>query len=221
MFNIPGTAEENMERVWGNITEYFSTDAAHTTSKYGYIKLSTFTNPDAPLMKHPMLKGKGAEVKSLVPALAHVWKLYMQAGNPQHESIACGLDMSSTIDQVLEANRNEWKLEGDALGTFQRAVCIFLHMQNELGYYYPLHEGLSLFNVTQKSHYLMHSALQAEYINPRLCWCFGGEDFMHASKQIAHQACQASPAALAGEKTVQQYCIGLHLQLCTEALWRA
>ena len=75
--------------------------------------------------------------------------------------IACGLEMSSMIDTLLEENKEEYALKGDVLIQYQMAIFIFLAMQNHLGDYYPRH-GLKLFDITSKSHYLAHSAYQAE-----------------------------------------------------------
>eukprot|EP00959_Pyramimonas_sp_CCMP1952_P474014 9502732-Pyramimonas_sp.AAC.1 len=82
-------------------------DPSHGVSKSGCfsrLKLSMFTNPKAPRNDFPKLKGKAAEIKHLLPALAWVWRYWMDEDDASHRHIELGLRMSARIDAILSDN---------------------------------------------------------------------------------------------------------------------
>jgi hypothetical protein len=42
-------------------------------------------------------------------------------------------------------------------------------------------EEAHLFQVTSKTHMALHCALLSKHINPRVVWCFSGEDMMYVT----------------------------------------
>ena len=98
---------------------------------------------------------------------------------------------------------------------YQKAIWGVLAAQNSLAAdMEKAHK--KLFNVTIKSHYLAHSALRAEFINPWLEWCYAGESMMHTTKQLAASCVARSPPSRMYEKFWVKYRAGV--QLRAEAL---
>ena len=102
------------------------------------MKLSMFTNPEKPRAKMAKLKGRGAEVKALIPALLSVWKqYYMVDGVQQHEEIALALESSARVDEILDDHKTDYKLPGPVAAEFETHIWIFLIMQNSLAMHFP------------------------------------------------------------------------------------
>ena len=207
-----------MDQVWSDLRDYWRNHPLTAANRYGQLDLSMFTDPSSPMASFPKLKGKAAEVKSLVPALAHVFTLYKDESDILHDYIEAGLNASKQIDEILTMNRTSVALRGDSLMQYRANIFLFLLMQNSLGLYYPEH-GYKLFDVTPKSHFLAHSAWQAEFLNPVLTWCFSGEDFMRKIKDVAGNSVHGTPMYKVGNSVTDAYCQGMHLLMTESNFW--
>ena len=215
---IPGSAEDNLNTVWEKIQEFYAMNPGVHAGRYGHLQLSMICNETEPMKRFPKLKGKAAEVKHLVPALLHAWAFFMDDSSDRHNMILLGLQMSSRIDEILEASKGEFALKGDTLVQYQMAIFIFLNAQNALGTWYP-DEGLKLFDITYKSHALGHSALQAEWINPVLSWCFKGEDFMQKVRKISTNCSKGTALHKVGQAVLEKWCTGMWFNLLPASKW--
>ena len=81
-------------------------------------------------------------------------------------------------------------------------------MQNSLAMHFSS-LGDMLFDITPKSHYLAHIGLFAKYLNPRLGWCYAGEDFMHTVRTLGARAAVGNAPAKCGAKLFDRYAAGL------------
>ena len=216
-----GTPDDNLALVWDTMVEFWKDNPQHGRSRFFSLQLSMFTDPTSPLSSFPKLKGKGAEVRHLVPALQYAWdKLVMthNADNQMYQYISLGLASSSKIDIVLDQNSSAYKLEGAALQAYQSSIFAFLTVQNALAVHYNAH-GYKLFNITPKSHYLAHSAVQAAYLNPRFAWCFGGEDFMQTMKRIGGMCACGTSIYKRSDSVLERYSAGMHFLLTPVDQW--
>ena len=73
-----------------------------------------------------------------------------------------------------------------------------------------------LFNFTIKFHYLAHIAFYSRYFNPRLAWCYSGEDFMQKVKRIVAACAPATSAQLVPTKAMAKYASGLAYMVSEE-----
>ena len=48
------------------------------------------------------------------------------------------------------------------------------------------YKGVKIFNVTFKHHWLLHAGHRAMFQNPRMGWCFQGEDLMLKVRTMTH-----------------------------------
>ena len=214
---LPAGPQENLNIVWQSLERYYK--AHPSPHRYNNLKVSMFCpDPDSPFKKMAKLKGRGAEIKVLVPALHVVWQEFMTKGNPQHEEIKQGLFFSATMDQILDAHKFVPRLPDFKAREFEHAIWGFLTVQNSLGSFYPA-EGCKLFDITPKSHYLAHLGLMARFINPRLGICFAGEDFMGKVKMITASSARANTVYKVTTKTACKYRFGLHYMLKGSSLF--
>ena len=99
-----------------------------------------------------------------------------------------------------DAAAREWK----------SMVFTFLMMQNALGKWHAKNR-MHLFNITMKSHYFAHMGLNAHHINPRLGYCFQGEDYMAKIKAITAASARGNNVYQVSGKATAKYCRGLQL----------
>jgi hypothetical protein len=211
-----GSAEENLTTVWSDVLEYYLDNP--NPNRFTTILLSMFTDAQQPCESFPKLKGKAAEVKALVPAVLFVWRKYMRRENDIHRFVELGLQMSAKIDQIIDETRRLFALQGEDLQRYRTAVFSFLVMQNVLAGYYNNH-GLKLFNITIKSHYLAHSAVQAAWLHPVKGWCFTGEDLMQKLKNVANYSVHGIKPGNLGVTLLEKYCTGMFFELSPASQW--
>ena len=57
-----------------------------------------------------------------------------------------------------------------------------------------------LFNVTSKTHFVLHSLQLCEYIHPKMIWCFKGESTMHRLQTLWKSCLHGSKNYQVGQK---------------------
>lgn len=158
--------------------------------------------------KFPTLKGKGAEIRHLAGPLLETFCTFMDSGKKEERLMKVLLSLAARMEWILDEHADEYKLPAVAAKEFKQCTQGFFQVTTTLGHLFAA-RGVFLFKVVIKFHYLLHLGLVAEYINPRLGWCYAGEDFMHRIKSIA-QASQSgtAPSQVVG-KIMSKYCRGL------------
>ena len=206
----PGTPDANLAEVWARVEQYFRRHAIR--QHYCTMKLSMFCNADDPYGVMPKLKGRAIEVRSLMPALANVWRHYMDIGLVHHKAVLQGLVSSSRMDEILHAFPHVDVLP-DGLGReFAEQSWLYCRCQNAAADYYNKGEDqLLIFDVTIKTHYTCHCALDAVFLNPRRGWNFLGEDFMKDCKTLMAACMRGNGMAGASVKFMDKYVVCLHL----------
>ena len=164
-----------------------------------------FINPDDPHGQFPKLKGKAAQIKALVPALSHVWELYMDAELVEHCAILDGLDSSALMDVVLDNHPDVDVLPQDALDEFVNASWNYASCQNAVAAHYN-RLGFSIFDVAIKTHWTLHCAMEAPFLNPRRSWNYIGEDFMFKCRELHAACCKGCTPASSVNKFAGKYC---------------
>lgn len=181
------------------------------TTHYQNLKLSMFVSTDHPHDRMPKLKGRAAEVKSLMPALRHIWQHYMTPGDLAHQAVLSGLRASCRMDEILAAYPDRDVLPPDAADSFVAESWMYLRSQNAAAAHFNTTLNLLIFDVTIKSHYTAHCALRARFLNPRRSWNYMGEDFMHYCRQMLGQCMQGNDMARAIVKLMEKYVRGMHI----------
>ena len=75
------------------------------------------------------------------------------------------------------------------------------HDDEKLGYF--------LFDITIKTHWTLHCAIEAAFLNPRYSWNFTGEDFMMKCRDLHSSCCKGNDAAGSANKFAVKYCYAL------------
>ena len=210
---MEGTPEANLAILWNDICDYYrSTQGKKYAGKsYRNMYFQMFCNRGDLNETQPQMKGRAAEIRSLTPALNAIFPKYAVRRNALHKSVRLALQFSSRMDEILAENKNEDCLPGPAAMEFQKCTFDLLAATKfccaEAAACDP---PIRAFNLTIKSHYLCHIALQAPWINPRHGWCYAGEDLMHKMKLLAATCCRARSPYTVFDKMNAKYLFALH-----------
>ena len=210
----PGTPEANLKTVWGFIEDYWKDNPVQ--DHYSTMKLSMFLNLEAPHERMPKLKGRAIEVRNLMPALMHAWKHFMHPSQKPFELIVLtGLQASCKLDEILAQYPEVDKLPRQEAAEFQSSAWLYAKCQNAAARHYGSLAGgsLMIFDVTIKTHQMLHGALRAGHLNPRHGWNFAGEDFMGKMKELMQSCVRGNNPGASVIKLMDKYSYALHYQL--------
>lgn len=184
---LPGGAAANIRDVWERIVRAY--EVLCPPAQYTNLSLSAFCDPAKPSGHFPKLKGKGAEVKGLVGALSIVWGGLMDSSKHEHNLIKAALDQVLKFQNIIDDFSQDLFLPQEQVRALQNHVHEFLRIYTELAHIAD-QQGLLLWNMAPKFHFLWHLAQRAEYLCPRRSACHIDEDYVGQVKKIA-QACSA------------------------------
>ena len=172
----------NLKTVWTFIKEIQRHDASRHGYRHRLDKLSMFTKQKG----YPKLKGRAADIKGLDKALQLCWTQYMFPDNMQHAQIAAFLALNVEIAEILDTYSPKYGHMGVPAGPYEDmctkvAQMAQLHLQ--LCEHYKDQE-VSLFNMTSKTHFVIHSIQLSKHLHPSLAWCFKGENSMKLVQRL-------------------------------------
>lgn len=196
-----------MAAVWVDLLKFWKDNGF--TERFGALKIGMWTSADDPHGHMPKLKGKAIHVRNLVPALLHVWTKHMDPSLPEHQAVAEGLRCSAAIDDILDHYSDVDVLPKHAVKEFQCASWTYAQCQNAAADHYNQVLGFLVFDVTIKTHWTLHCAIEAAFLNPRYSWNYIGEDFMMKCRELLASCCKCNTAASSMNKFAGKYCYAL------------
>lgn len=164
--------------------------------------------------KYPKLKGKAAEIKHLTPIVYTMWCEGMVAGDEAHVKIKLALQFSGEVDKMLDDHPRDYALPARVAQAFQLKTLQYVQLQAVLQNL----NGLQVFSVTIKHHYLVHAAIRAGHLSPRVGWCFMGEDYMSKVKRLIASCLAGNAHEKVSMKVAQKLAHALHFVLTREHL---
>ena len=211
------TPEANMDIMWKQIVEEYKQHGIK--GGYSEIRLSMFTpTAAATRARFPCLKGKAAEVKSLAKPLLSLWGRYMDHGSKQHRTVRILLTTSVKMEHMMETHKSYFRIPSDDAKIFKDTVYQYVAATSSLGsFYHPRSEWL--FHFTIKCHYMLHIARSCHEINPRVGWCYQGEDMMNKTKTLVQSCARGTPTHTLISKLMKKYTIGLSYLVMDHSRW--
>jgi hypothetical protein len=198
-----------MNSVWVMLEEWWHNNPA--LQRYSHLKIGNWCNQDDPHGTMPKLKGRAIEVRNLVPALASVWARVMDPNNHVHQAVLEGMKNSAIMDDVLDAYPDADVLPTEDCVDFVNASWDYAKCQNALADHYNKQQGFLVFDVTIKTHWTLHCAMEAPFLNPRLSWNFSGEDFMQKCRGLHQSCCKGNDGLDSVNKFATKYCHALQM----------
>ena len=159
--------------------------------------------------KYPKLRGKAAEIKYLAEPLLHVWQKYYRSQLGVHRDILLYLKLNAQVEEQLIANKELTSFPDEQAAMFENGVTSMLLLLTRIAEHF-LDE--KLFNITQKAHFMQHTALLVKHLNPRLLWCFMGEDMQQRMSSLAKACVKGQRPGQTIFKMFARYRLALHLR---------
>ena len=166
-----------------------------------------FVKAEDPHDSFPKLAGRASEIKNFVPALAAVWSERMEADNVAHQAVLFGLCNSAVMDDILDRYPHVDKLPEDEAQHYTTAAWNYARAQQACAEHFNKEHGgsLMIFDITCKTHWLMHGPEDAKFLNPRLSWNYSGESFMGNAKTLLASCCAGNTASQSTNKFAEKY----------------
>lgn len=202
---LPGTQQENLRTVWEMIKEGYN--VFNVKYKYSEIRITMYAGAGFPL-----LKGKAAEVKGLALPLCKVVEDLLPEDCQIHRWMRKLLFAIVQVEQILTKHKSDARLPRDAALEFSSSCSAIVSLNTALGIHFH-RDGEMLFNHTIKFHYTQHLAIISAYINPRLAWCYSGEDLLQKVRQIVQSCFKGTKHVAVPQKAMLKYIRGLNYRL--------
>jgi len=162
----------------------------------------------------PKLRGKAAQIKAFGPALLNLWqKKIASSTDPMHKDITVLLQANVQMEKILDKFADSVALPANVAKQFIKCSRLMAQLLCKCSEHYLPNPNLKVFNITSKTHMVIHCALLSKYLNPRKVWCFSGEDFMRKVQRIGESCVSGTSPAQAIMKMVSHYRVGLDMEL--------
>ena len=169
---MTGTPEENVAWCWAFVQRFYKGN--RTTTRYRYLnRLTMFVRKKG----YPKLRGKAAEIRHFGPALLALWTACADPASDLHQRIKLMLKLNVRLESILTEHPDEFALPGPAANEFEGVAFAMAQLQTAIAEHF-LGQGQQLYDITSKTHMVLHCALLSKHISPRVSWCFSGEDNM-------------------------------------------
>ena len=202
-----GSVEQNMAAFWADLQAAYVLFGV--ANRYRYLnKVSMFLRPQTNKLS---LRGKAAEIRGLARPLLHIWSGKMTQGLETHRRILLLLKLNWKLEDMLGQFKGSFNMPGPDAAVFGDTMSGFLLLQSELSDFFKDHEP-RMFAVTEKSHFLQHLGLEAKWLNPRLIWCFSGEDMQRRVQRLTQTCVKGQGPGQSTVKMCYRYRAALHMQ---------
>ena len=202
---LPGSAADNIKQIWKDIQAIY---AEHNVPcRFRYLNRTSMYTRKAP--QYPKLRGKAAEIKYLALPLYLIWQRYSKSNIFVHKQILLYLKLNLEAEELLAVHKGDLAFPPDAAKRFEQIIESMLLVLTAIAEHFLPDR---LFNITQKAHFLQHISVLARFINPRLLWCFMGEDMQKRMSGLAKTCVNGLKPGQTSHKMLSRYRIALHLQ---------
>ncbi|CAE7677342.1 unnamed protein product [Symbiodinium sp. CCMP2592] len=116
--------------------------------------------------------------------LLELWEEHMHPDLAVHCKIRTYLRLNIAMEKIMKECRAETAFPEPQATNFIEYAFAMCNLHMELGAHFEA-EGLKLFSPLPKLHLLLHTVLLCRHINPRLTWCYKGEDLQKVSRSLA------------------------------------
>ena len=182
---------------------------SHHGSDFRSMELKHITNPQRPHKEYPLIHHmKAAHVRHMVPMIHGVFGEF--AGPSPYDAFQ--EEMLKALAKLYDVMHSGGLVfTPSEYAAFKQAAFCFL------GAYKALAEeaekaGLKRYNIVPKFHYFVHLVQQSELLNPRACWCYGGEDLVGRASTLAHSCTRGTPQHKVALTMMDKYRVAVHVK---------
>lgn len=200
-------ATKNMRVLWESIQQKYK--SMKVAERFTNLTLSQFINVDKTSTAVPLLKGKAAEIRHLVPVLASVaWDKAQAGGGLKQSHIAqCLHNLACFYDTVASADFFMTAAEAaEAFSCVQKCFQHYAWLQQEA-------KNPCLFQFSPKFHWAYHLAQLCRYQNPKTFWTYRQESWVGSMANLAHSCSHGTKATRLSTSLCQKYLLGFQLRI--------
>jgi len=209
---MPNDENTNLENCLAFLKDYFKRHSTPTPFRY-LTKLTMFVRTG----KYPKLRGKASEVRHFGPALLALWNMHMNQNLALHKRISLMLKHNVHLEEMITLHNEDFSFPAGAAEDFQKTASGMLVLLNQIADHF-VDEGVKCFDITSKTHMLQELAMLSRSMNPKVVWCFMGEDQMQRMQQVAKACVRGNRVDKQTSKLARHYRLGLHLHFLQLAL---
>ena len=206
---LPATPSQNLERVWNLVSDFYRRFAV--PCQFSNLTLNSFTDPHQPKKDYPKLKGRGGEVKHLVPALLYAWEECMHSEIPEHGLVRDVLRAQVRIQELIDEDADMLFMEPAKSRELRTVVDRMLHLYCTLAAGADA-SGELLWNVVPKFHWAWHLAHRSQYVHPRRGACLLDEDWIGRIKDVAKSCTSSTPLHKVPHTLATKYHWGMYVR---------
>lgn len=197
----------NLLQVWTEMKSFYK--QLGVRHRYHYFnRLSMFQRKAGP----PKLRGRAAEVQHLNKVMVCLWKKHYNPQLEVHRQVMAWCKLNAAVENILDENKKEVAFEAAVAKEFLDSTCKMCHLHHLLMEHFQ-HEEPQLFNLTLKTHHLLHLAGHSHQINPRLTWNYSGEDNMGILKKLGQSCVKGLQPVDVVNKMMVHWRYGMHFQM--------
>ena len=208
---MQGSPMQNLTKIWVCVKQYYKEHKTPVRHRY-LNKLTMFCRKKG----FPKLRGKAAEIKYFGKPLLAVWSKWMNPALVVHRRIHLMLKCNVMMEDIMSEHKNDFALPPESATKFKQTAFTMAQLQTQVAEHFLsncLHEqGQPLFDITSKTHMVLHCALLSGSINPRKTWCFTGEDMMQKGQILFASCAKGDTGPDAVCKGMSHYRLALHLE---------
>ena len=207
---LPNQPKQNLAECWAAIVSFYK--ANNSKHRYQNItKLSMFVRKSGVIK----LRGKAAELKGFSGAILHIWQQYMNPTLDIHKKIKLMLKLNLKMEEMMDLYTDQIKFPAASAQKFVEFGFAMFQLQKDINNHFNADPDCNkqLFSLTGKIHMVLHSCLLSDRINPKLVWCFMGEDFMRKVQKLGESCVRGNKTAAVSQKMMMHYRLAMHFHL--------
>ena len=189
-----------------------------TPSQFTSMDISMFCDPGNPRSAFPLLRGKAANTRHLVPILKDIWARFARADIDYEQHVLVVLINLSRVYELVSAKDTEGRryyvypaaIHSDLVSAIDRML---LHLAYLCTTCADLSPPRLLWNFTPKVHHAWHVGAQAKWTSLRLMWTYNNEDFMGHVQCLGEAQRHGLKAAERSAKMAEAYLLSRSLRI--------
>ena len=209
---MAGDENANLQTCWAFLKNYFKTNRTPTPFRY-LTKLSMFIRTG----KFPKLRGKASEIRHFGKPLLALWDQFSNPRISLHKQIRLMLKHNVHLENMISLYKDDFAFAAGPAQEFEQTTENMLLLLTQIADHF-VDEGIKIFDLTSKTHFLQELAILSRSMNPKVVWCFMGEDQMQRMQQVAKACVRGNRVDQQTAKLARHYRLGLHLHFLELAL---
>ena len=155
---VSSTPKDNLNVCWTFIKNYWKDHKVVRRLKY-LNKLTMFVRKT----DFPKLRGKAAEIKGFGPVVLALFSKFMNPNLEIHKAIRAMLKLNVQMESILDQYKHHIALPSRPATQFKNCATGMAQMQLKCCQHFLGEPDIKAFNITSKTHMVVHSALLAGF----------------------------------------------------------